>query len=620
MAADGTSELEIIISAVDEASAAFEEINESLGGVSDAAATMVDSTTASFNEFMASVAAAAAATGTSEDDIMVKMAETGQTAQDVADEIIAANAEIDASNDALSKGSFMSIGIAAGIAFAAVSSAVGDAVSSAEAWDLESATIQGELSKIASSIPLSEVQAYAQQIQATTLLTQQQALQSEGVVLGYKNLAPMYQQLTSLGADLATRMSQTSGTLSDNMPNAMQLIATAMEDPVAGMAKLVRAGVALSAQQVEQITNMAKVGNTAGAQAELLNILKGSVGGLAEAAAKAQGGPMIQLSNQLTALGTTIANSGLLTDLDSLAQAMIPIIQAVGQWVTEHPKLTEAIVIGTVAFTAFLAVAAVIGIIIAAVGSSVALAMVAISAAVAGLIAFIVPNWKTFWNGFQDVVNVTSQAIADVIEFALNLILAAVYIFQNLMTGTFNVMWDAIKLVVNLAMTVIDGVIMNQIKAIQETWQVGWNVISTIVTDVWAVIQNTVKTGVNDVISAINAFINALDAIHITLPSISIPGTKITTPAINLGFNIPDIPMLAAGGIVNSATLALIGESGPEAVIPLSSGGGYGGQQQQIVIQIQGGIFPADGSTMKQIGDLLAKSILRGMKVTGYAP
>jgi hypothetical protein len=36
------------------------------------------------------------------------------------------------------------------------------------------------------------------------------------------------------------------------------------------------------------------------------------------------------------------------------------------------------------------------------------------------------------------------------------------------------------------------------------------------------------------------------------------------------GFEVPNIPMLAAGGIVTSPQLALIGEKGPEAVIPLS--------------------------------------------------
>ena len=42
------------------------------------------------------------------------------------------------------------------------------------------------------------------------------------------------------------------------------------------------------------------------------------------------------------------------------------------------------------------------------------------------------------------------------------------------------------------------------------------------------------------------------------------------------GFDVPDIPMLADGGIVTKPTLAMIGEAGPEAVIPLNRAGGMG--------------------------------------------
>ena len=41
--------------------------------------------------------------------------------------------------------------------------------------------------------------------------------------------------------------------------------------------------------------------------------------------------------------------------------------------------------------------------------------------------------------------------------------------------------------------------------------------------------------------------------------------------------DIPRIPALAEGGIVTSPTLALIGEAGPEAVVPLDRAGGIGG-------------------------------------------
>ena len=43
------------------------------------------------------------------------------------------------------------------------------------------------------------------------------------------------------------------------------------------------------------------------------------------------------------------------------------------------------------------------------------------------------------------------------------------------------------------------------------------------------------------------------------------------------GFEMPDLPKLAEGGIVTSATIAMIGEAGPEAVIPLSKMGQMGG-------------------------------------------
>jgi hypothetical protein len=52
-----------------------------------------------------------------------------------------------------------------------------------------------------------------------------------------------------------------------------------------------------------------------------------------------------------------------------------------------------------------------------------------------------------------------------------------------------------------------------------------------------------------------------------------------------------DIPELATGGIVQSATLALIGEAGPEAVVPLDRAGEFGmggGGDTYVTINVQG--------------------------------
>jgi hypothetical protein len=62
------------------------------------------------------------------------------------------------------------------------------------------------------------------------------------------------------------------------------------------------------------------------------------------------------------------------------------------------------------------------------------------------------------------------------------------------------------------------------------------------------------------------------------------------------------IPKLANGGIVNSPTLALIGESGPEAVVPLSKMGGAGGGG--VNINVNGGL-----ATSAEIGQSILNAL-----------
>jgi hypothetical protein len=52
------------------------------------------------------------------------------------------------------------------------------------------------------------------------------------------------------------------------------------------------------------------------------------------------------------------------------------------------------------------------------------------------------------------------------------------------------------------------------------------------------------------------------------------------------GFDVPNIPELANGGIVSSPTLALIGEAGPEAVVPLDR---MGSMATNVTINVNGG-------------------------------
>lgn len=86
-----------------------------------------------------------------------------------------------------------------------------------------------------------------------------------------------------------------------------------------------------------------------------------------------------------------------------------------------------------------------------------------------------------------------------------------------------------------------------------------------------------VKAVFNGIGSAWN---NTFGQIAFSIPNI--PGL----PGRGTRIEFPKIPALADGGIVTGPTLALIGEAGPEAVVPLDRMGGMGGGN--VTINVQG--------------------------------
>lgn len=124
-------------------------------------------------------------------------------------------------------------------------------------------------------------------------------------------------------------------------------------------------------------------------------------------------------------------------------------------------------------------------------------------------------------------------------------------------------------------------------------WSAAWDNIVAIFGNIFGMIVNLAKAPINGVISAINWVLSKINSISVTIPD-WVPGVGGKT----LGFNIPTIPALAAGGIATAPTLAQIGEGGePEAVLPLSKlaalldewtkpkpgGGGNGGGGETVV-------------------------------------
>ncbi len=100
-----------------------------------------------------------------------------------------------------------------------------------------------------------------------------------------------------------------------------------------------------------------------------------------------------------------------------------------------------------------------------------------------------------------------------------------------------------------------------------------WDGIKTSASEKWEGVKTVIKGAVNGIIGFVNKFIRGWNKIELKIPSITIPfvgtvgGWSVRVP------RIPEIPMLAKGGLVMDPTLAMLGEAGPEAVIPLGRSG-----------------------------------------------
>jgi hypothetical protein len=159
----------------------------------------------------------------------------------------------------------------------------------------------------------------------------------------------------------------------------------------------------------------------------------------------------------------------------------------------------------------------------------------------------------------------------------------------------FDKFWGAIKTVFNwtkdnwpLLLAVITGPFGLAIAFVVKFRDDIWDLLKVVKTGI-----GTIMGGIADVIfgpfkTAFNAIAklwnNTIGKLSFTVPS-WVPGLG------GKGFDVPDIPMLAEGGIVTSPTLAMIGEGrGPEAVIPLSKMGSMGfGGGANITVNVNGG-------------------------------
>lgn len=125
---------------------------------------------------------------------------------------------------------------------------------------------------------------------------------------------------------------------------------------------------------------------------------------------------------------------------------------------------------------------------------------------------------------------------------------------------------DYIKPILDNLKTMFGGLVDFIVGVLTGNWRKAWQGIVDIFKGIFSGIEAIAKKPINAIIKAINSMIGGLNKIK--LPD-WVPGLG------GKGINIPTIPMLAKGGIVDSPTLAMVGEAGREAVMPLENNTGW---------------------------------------------
>ena len=222
------------------------------------------------------------------------------------------------------------------------------------------------------------------------------------------------------------------------------------------------------------------------------------------------------------------------------------------------------------------------------------------------------PIFSVYWTAISNVFKTVFELVKTVFGTAWNVIKGIWDVFAGLFTGDWGRVWDGVK---GVFTAVWDGIVAafghvaNGLAAI-------WDGIKDKVGAVWDAIVGVVKGAVNVVIGFINRLIGAWNSIKLRIPEVRIPkltlgGQKIgplKIPKVTIGggsfggqtFGVPQlpkIPTLAEGGIVKAPTLALVGEAGPEAVVPL----GRGGFGQPLTVRLE-----LDGS---RLGEAVISSV-----------
>ena len=270
----------------------------------------------------------------------------------------------------------------------------------------------------------------------------------------------------------------------------------------------------------------------------------GIYSGFAEQEAGGFASQLRMLKEDVSELAGTLGAT-LLPALEPFIQKVGEVVQKIKEWVEEHPQLAQAIMIvigaigllmailgpiimlvGTILanltilsalFSGALAPAIIAGVV--AFGQFIAIAAI-VGLAIAAIIQigqYLIENWDQIkanaievWNNICSVISAVAQAIWNVVTTAWEGLKSDTIAAWNTIMSLASTVWNGIMTVVSTVCQAIVNVATAAWNGLKSDTQAAWNTIKSVTSSVWNGIKSLITTVVNGVKSAVTTAWNGI--------------------------------------------------------------------------------------------------------------
>ena len=158
------------------------------------------------------------------------------------------------------------------------------------------------------------------------------------------------------------------------------------------------------------------------------------------------------------------------------------------------------------------------------------------------------------------------EYVGGVLTLLLNQLPPALTVVADVVGGVLSTALEGISPIVGNVMNIFNNLLGFFQNVFSSNWAGIWENVKNIFTNIFDAIANYLKIPINTILSVVNHMIGRINGLGITIPDwVPVLGGK------SVSLNLPEIPMLAAGGIAAAPTMAMVGEGAePEAILPLS--------------------------------------------------